>query len=336
MTDLFRRYTKTIRQLLLRYNKSIASAFVDENIEEIWQSHDNWDGGIDFYLIKLYLPVSVFYKLKESDQIEEAERKIASFYDDVMKGETSIRLNGVAISPSYDVQSEFGVNNNDSMWRPGYFRLFISHISKYKESASNLKQSLAAYGIDCFVAHEDITPSKEWEVEIENGLFTMDALCAIVVPEFVESKWCDQEVGIALGQHKLVISINKGANPYGFFGKFQALKSKKTSDKMAVEVWKAIADNERTKDLYFEKIINLLLNVKNDAECKMFMHVLEESNDIDRRFLENFHNHYSDNNILMDSENLLAANNLFSKYGLNKISLSAKSNQSIDDNSLPF
>ena len=160
-----------------------------------------------------------------------------------MKGNDSIRLSEVAFSPSNASQIDFGTNNNDSMWNPGYFRLFISHVSAYKESASYLKKCLAFYGIDCFVAHEDITPSKEWEIEIENGLFTMDALCAIVVPEFSGSKWCDQEVGIALGQHRLVISINKGANPYGFFGKFQALKSKSTAPKMAKEVWKIISNN---------------------------------------------------------------------------------------------
>ena len=248
MTDVFKSYTRTVQKLLLRYDKDLASAFVDNNIEEIWQDHDNWNGGIDTYLIKLNLPLDVYYKLKDSNRIEEAESNVRAFYEDMMKGDDSIRLSQVAISPSDNSQIDFGTNNNDTMWKPGYFRLFISHVSKYKESASNLKNSLATYGIDCFVAHEDITPSKEWEVEIENALFTMDALCAIVVPEFNGSQWCDQEVGIALGQHKLVISVNKGENAYGFFGKFQALKSKSTSTDMAAEVWKAISNNDRTKD----------------------------------------------------------------------------------------
>lgn len=43
----------------------------------------------------------------------------------------------------------------------------------------------------------------------------MDALCAIVAPDFKNSNWCDQEVGIALGQRKLVIPISKdGEMPY--------------------------------------------------------------------------------------------------------------------------
>ena len=337
MTDVFKSYTRTVQKLLLRYDKDLASAFVDNNIEEIWQDHDNWNGGIDTYLIKLNLPLDVYYKLKDSNRIEEAESNVRAFYEDMMKGDDSIRLSQVAISPSDNSQIDFGTNNNDTMWKPGYFRLFISHVSKYKESASNLKNSLATYGIDCFVAHEDITPSKEWEVEIENGLFTMDALCAIVVPEFNGSQWCDQEVGIALGQHKLVISINKGENPYGFFGKFQALKSKSTSADMAAEVWKAISNNNRTKDLYSEKLINLLLNVKNDAECKTLLPILEMYERIDRRHIENLRNHYSDNVLLMDRQNLAMANKVFHKYGFPVIVSQLHTPTSVfDNNDLPF
>lgn len=337
MTDIFKSYTRTVQKLLLRYDKELASAFADNNIEEIWQDHDNWNGGIDTYLIKLNLPLDVYYKLKDSNRIKEAEGKIMSFYEDMMKGDDSIRLSGVAISPSDDSQIDFGSKNNDTMWKPGYFRLFISHVSKYKESASNLKKSLTAYGIDCFVAHEDITPSKEWEVEIENGLFTMDALCAIVVPEFNGSLWCDQEVGIALGQHKLVISINKGENPYGFFGKFQALKSKRTSAEMATELWTAISNNDRTKEVYSERLINLLLNVKNDAECKTLLQILENYERIDRRHIEYLRNHYSDNALLMDIRNLTMANEVFKKYGFSVIENQVNTHTSVFDNTdLPF
>lgn len=337
MTDVFKSYTRTIQKLLLRYDKDVASAFVDNNIEEIWQDHDNWNGGIDTYLIKLNLPLDVYYKLKDTKCIAEAEGKIVSFYEDMMRGDESIRLSGVVISPSDDSQIDFGTNKNDSMWKPGYFRLFISHVSANKESASHLKNSLTLYGIDCFVAHEDITPSKEWEVEIENGLFTMDALCAIVVPEFSGSQWCDQEVGIALGQHKLVLSINKGANPYGFFGRFQALKSKNTASEMASDVWKAISNNERTKDLYSEKLIGLLLNVKNDQICKVLLHILDTYESIEKRHIDNFHMHYYENSLLMDVQNIYMANQIFNKYGLPTIEKNANNvGVTSIDTDLPF
>lgn len=337
MTENFKSYTKTIQKLLLRYDRDLSSAFIDNNLEEIWQSHDNWNGGIDTYLIKFYIPIEVYFKLKDSDKISEAESQIATYYEDIMKGEESIVLSGVAISPNDNSQTDFGTNSNDSMWKPSYFRLFISHVSTYKESASHLKKSLASYGIDCFVAHEDITPSKEWEVEIENSLFTMDALCAIVVPKFPTSQWCDQEVGIALGQHKLVISINKGTNPYGFFGKFQALKSKNKASEMATEVWKAISNNERTMDLYSGKLIDLLLNVKNENDGNIFLNVINEYNNLDKRLIEILHSHYNENALLMNTQNLYLANKIFKKYGLGEIVLHASyATKSTDLEDLPF
>lgn len=319
MTDVFKSYTKTVQKLLLRYDRDLASAFVDNNINEIREDYDDWNGGIDTYHIQLNLPIDVYYKLKETNRIEEAESKIESFYTDILKVVKSIRLSKVSISPNDDSYVEFGTNNNDSMWMPGYFRLFISHVSDYKVSAANLKNELAIYGIDCFVAHEDIIPSKEWEIEIENGLFTMDALCAIVVPEFSGSQWCDQEVGIALGQHKLVLSINRGANPYGFFGKFQALKSKTNAFDMASDVWKAISNNDRTKDLYSEKLIGLLLSVTTNSICKDLLHILDSYENIDKRYIEYFHMHFTKNSLLMDVQNLKSANQIFIKYGLRPI-----------------
>ena len=335
MTGILKPYTKTIKKMLLRYDGDLSSAFNDRNIEEIWQDHDNWNGGIDTYLVKINLPLTVYYKFKDSNRIEDAESTILALYKDIMKGNASVKLSEVVISPNDDSQIDFGLSTNDSMWKPGYFRLFISHVCKHKESASNLKACLSVYGIDCFVAHEDITPSKEWEVEIENGLFTMDALCAIVVPEFSESNWCDQEVGIALGQHKLVVSVNKGKNPYGFFGKFQALKSQSTASNMALEIWKVISSNERIKDVYSEKLVNLLLNVKNKVECESLLHIVETYENINKQYIEIFHSHFSDNPLLMNTQNLNVGNQIFEKYGMNAITAIRKQYNYPEDD-LPF
>ena len=46
-------------------------------------------------------------------------------------------------------------------WEAGRFRLFMSHVTKDKVMATAVKQELAQYGIDCFVAHQDIKPTEE-------------------------------------------------------------------------------------------------------------------------------------------------------------------------------
>ena len=80
-------------------------------------------------------------------------------------------------------------------WEKDSFRLFFSHSSHEKKFAYELKDQLASWAIDLFVAHEDIEPSSEWEKVIEQALDTCDALAAYLSTHFHASLWTDQEVG---------------------------------------------------------------------------------------------------------------------------------------------
>lgn len=338
MLNLFKSYTNTVRQLLQADNLELCKYFSDSNLEEVFESHDNWNGGIDFYSIILNIPVGMFTALEKSGILGETEDKVLKCYNKAMRGEgESLQINNVYLRPSADDTKYYSESVDDSMWKPSTFRLFISHVSKYKGSATNLKQCIANYGIDCFVAHEDITPSKEWEIEIEKALFSMDALCAIIVPEFAKSNWCDQEVGIALGQHKLVIPIDKGAVPYGFFGKYQALKShNKNANEMADDIWRTIATNDRTKSLYLNKLVALILNSTNEENALRYLGVIEKVPNLDKYYIENIHNNYNSNSLLMLSNVLEKANTIFKSYGLSEISENIAMPKPIVDDDLPF
>jgi hypothetical protein len=124
-------------------------------------------------------------------------------------------------APSTDVPPE----EIPSFWQPGFFRLFITHVAASKAYAHQLKELLARFGIAAFVAHDDIEPTREWQTEIERALRTMDALAAIISPDFLSSRWCDQEVGIAIGRSKLVVPLRAGADPHGFLAKYQGLQA---------------------------------------------------------------------------------------------------------------
>ncbi|MCH8204630.1 MAG: toll/interleukin-1 receptor domain-containing protein, partial [Candidatus Hydrogenedentes bacterium] len=109
------------------------------------------------------------------------------------------------------------------IWGDGHVRVFLSHKATCKENASKLKQALARYGISCFVAHEDIEPTEEWQREIERALFSMDALVALLTEDYHNSNWTDQEVGVAIGRNVLLIAVRLGSDPYGLMGKGQGL-----------------------------------------------------------------------------------------------------------------
>jgi hypothetical protein len=107
------------------------------------------------------------------------------------------------------------------MWEENYFKLFISHVSHQKEVAHGIKEALKNHHVSCFVAHDDIEPTRQWQDDIEEALRSMDALAAVLTPGFHESKWTDQEVGYAMGSGRLILPIRHGADPHGFIGKYQ-------------------------------------------------------------------------------------------------------------------
>lgn len=111
-------------------------------------------------------------------------------------------------------------------WKQDYLRIFISHLASSREKVSYLKASLEGWGISSFIAHQDIEPSKEWQVEIEAGLNSMALMIAFIEPGFINSAWTDQEVGYALGRNIDVLPILIGENPHGFIGKIQGINAK--------------------------------------------------------------------------------------------------------------
>lgn len=79
--------------------------------------------------------------------------------------------------------------------------------------------------IDLFTLMLEI-PISTYAALDSRPLRTMDALSAIITPDFLASSWCDQEVGIAFGRGKLVVPLRKGADPHIFLGKYQGFQTK--------------------------------------------------------------------------------------------------------------
>lgn len=134
-------------------------------------------------------------------------------------------------------------------WEKGYLKAFVSHLAQNKQRVYSLKNRLNSWGISSFVAHADIEPSREWMVEIEKALSTMDVLIAVVEPGFKESNWTDQEVGFALGRNVGVIPLRVGLDPYGFMGKYQGIQIKnKVPEAVAEEIVKVLLKRPTYRD----------------------------------------------------------------------------------------
>jgi hypothetical protein len=62
----------------------------------------------------------------------------------------------------------------------------------------------------------------------------MDALVALLSPDFHDSDWTDQEVGVAIGRGVPLIAVRLGLDPYGLMGKGQGLGGYSWSDTDAI------------------------------------------------------------------------------------------------------
>lgn len=194
---------------------------------------DYYGGSIDSYTLALEVPIGTYARVE--DERTQLEESICNRVGALVRTQTDVRVNQVVISPEMTDDEAAVVDGSLSpeappgFWEPGHFRLFLSHPSQVKMGAHELKAALARYGIAAFVAHDDIEPTREWQAEIESALRTMDALAAILTPDFVTSRWCDQEVGVAMGRGKLVVPLRAGADPHGFLGRYQGLQISKVS-----------------------------------------------------------------------------------------------------------
>lgn len=235
---------------LLRYAKPM----LDEGT-----GYDNWDGGQHFHALCLQIPLERYAELGVSRV--DVETLIRDTINSVATDIKNESLESVSIIPSLpDAHGWRGEgrcvasNRCDEIWGEGKCRAFISHLAKKKEVATALKNQLGAFGVSCFVAHEDIEPTQTWQDQIEDALMSMDCLIALLSEGFHESKWTDQEIGYACARGVKVIPVMQGFPPYGFIGKIQAIKYNPNT--IAWEVFKRMPMFDNEADAFINAVRN--------------------------------------------------------------------------------
>jgi len=177
------------------------------------------------------------------------------------------------------VASQLETANEPDFWNGGEARVFLSHLSTNKAETTQLKEHLENFGITAFVAHEDIEPTKEWQIEIESALATMDALVALLAPDFKESSWCDQEVGVAIGRQLPIIAVRQGLDPYGFIGKYQAVQGAgKTSIQLAQEIFDLFFSNPIIGPKITDSLVQKLSESYSFDRSKKLIGYIKQSN----------------------------------------------------------
>lgn len=179
-------------------------------------------------------------------------------------------------------------------WSDGALRLFLSHSSSKKLLVSQIKQELSRYGIDSFVAHEDIEPTREWLGEIKIALNTCHAFAGLLCNEFKASKYCDQEVGCALQRGLLVIPLRMEIDPYGFMAPLQGVAAfNKSPGEISADVLKLLHAHPTTKVLMaqaenksLERLVNDFLCSSSYVTSTKLLKTLEDYETLPKKFVD--------------------------------------------------
>jgi len=155
-------------------------------------------------------------------------------------------------------------------------RIFLSYSSDDKILAGKIKNYLEQFQISVFLAHEDIEPTLEWRGEILHNLNDCDVFLPLLTQNFIKSEWTNQEVGIAFGNDKIIISLIVNIRPFGFLEKDQGLRiSEELSEFSYKDIIKTISKNNILKENLKNCIILSLEKARNYDSGEKRLELLE-------------------------------------------------------------
>ena len=163
----------------------------------------------------------------------------------------------------------------------GRLLVFISHASVDRQLASNMKIQLAQYGIDGFVAHEDIEVSSAWVHVIEENLRECDAMVFLSSETANQSIWCQQEIGWAMGRDIPMLGVHCESNPGGFLGFRQSCELENGAINGAVDkLLTLLLQSNNTETLAIDSIIERLVFARSFDEASRLCDTLRKATTI--------------------------------------------------------
>ncbi|MBX3412566.1 MAG: toll/interleukin-1 receptor domain-containing protein [Pirellulales bacterium] len=325
-----------LRELAAHGSDTVLRDVLNEGTPEITENnYDNWNGGTTYFTLTVSVPPHVFVQIE--DRLDAVEKKILERVKSLTRAETHDFIDMVVVQPGMAASQRVVPASETPFWLPGHFKLFVSHLSIDKLRATNLRGVLKSFAISCFVAHEDIEPTKEWQVEIEKALFSMDALTAVLTEKFHQSKWTDQEVGVALGRGIAVLPIRAEIDPYGLMGKFQGIASVGRSvGDVANLVVATLLKNPKTRNRLVQCLVEQLLASTDATQAASKLEALEQADDLADDQLIRIRDNAATNPKLFDDVNSRRRiNALLAKHGVEPVQIKTTTEELPDDD-IPF
>lgn len=346
MKEECRKINQTVHDILVKKNLNrLAELVVNENIS--WFDATTSYDDCECFAIDMEVSVDACPDLgKDGGSLEKDEQSILEVYQLATRGKPFV-VKEVTIRPNAEISSTLWSVGEFEGWDAGFYRMFISHISSYKEEAEELKASLKKYGISAFVAHKDIKVSEDWMKVIQQALNSMDCMVALVHKGFHKSDWCYQEIGVALGRGIEVIPIlfddDNEEMPVGFLGGLQGKRIDKNQAGKASQIFKSIVEvlqkKARTRKKYASILIKLLAesNSEDYSYCNLYWlkFLLGAQNQVNAAICNDLRACASKSSLIRNSRKALPLlNEILTSNGVEPVQ--AFPNSSDNDENLPF
>jgi len=181
-------------------------------------------------------------------------------------------------------------------------KIFLSYHSSDKVLAGQIKLRLYHYGLDVFLAHEDIQPTEEWQTRILSELKRTDVFLPLLTDNFITSKWTAQECGVAVAKGIFIVSLKVSIDPFGFLSKYQAFNFKiENVERSCSGIAKVIHKNKKLQKRFLDGLILSFGQSGTFEEAKQRSSLVNEfdgyngrqANDVLRKAIDNSQIHKS-------------------------------------------
>ena len=187
-------------------------------------------------------------------------------------------------------------------------KIFVSHSHKDRGALGQLKKDLCVFGMDCFLAHDDIKIGEHDLERIKKEITDCDIFLIIGNKESKQSEFCNQEIGMAIAHNKHIIStVHKDSSPWGFTERQQAIKYKDIQQDLHSKLYNEIIKIPQYKEHYKKEIRYLdTLGIKGFVvDCEKPNHLslyTDNWNDYGYNTLFNFQIQDKETNNVIDQE----------------------------------
>ena len=141
-------------------------------------------------------------------------------------------------------------------------KAFISYSIKDRKLAKQIKTCLLTYGLNVFLAHDDIEASAQWAGVILAKLKESEVFLPLLTKAFPDSRFTDQETGIAVahGKRKLIIPLKVDLDPYGFIGAIQAQRLDADNPTLAcTKIAQIIGKNPERQQRFLDGLVQMFV-----------------------------------------------------------------------------